>query len=97
MSTQHTPGPWIANDKDEVRSSENALLATVWDTHQKQENDGSTTYISGNAKANARLIAAAPELLEMVNQLSKSLTRTNDNDQRLYLEAKTLIAKLNDE
>ena len=94
MSTQHTPGKWFANDKDEIRSSENALLATVWDTHQKQENDGSTTYISGNAKANARLVAAAPELLYLLQRMTPKFMQYTDEDQGLFLEAKALIKRL---
>jgi hypothetical protein len=62
MSAKHTPGPWQVNhnnplqvcDADgEVRGC--APIATAWTPTQQ---------ITREAVANARLIAAAPELLE---------------------------------
>ena len=54
MTTSHTPGPWLQMGKSVgVVQGE---LATVWD-------------IDGRTHANARLIAAAPELKEAVERL----------------------------
>ena len=100
MKTQHTPGTWFAEDRF-IRNIEGQLIAEVQECHQFEVQCQDGTLDIGEEempwKANARLIAAAPELLEMVNRLSKSLTRTNDHDQRLYLEAKEFIAELTDE
>lgn len=100
MKTQHTPGTWFAEDRF-IRNIEGQLIAEVQECHQFEVQCQDGTLDIGEEempwKANARLIAAAPELLEMVNRLSKSLTRTNDDDQRLYLEAKEFIAELTDQ
>ena len=66
MSAQHTPGPWTVQTPEKrkngyenwntycVRSSRNVHLATVGHVDRFHEDDH---------EANARLIAAAPELL----------------------------------
>lgn len=71
MSAQHTPGPWFAESPSEVTykwlsSSEGAHgdLATVWNSHQ-------------NAEANARLIAAAPDLLQEIRTLCAAASTLN--------------------
>ena len=68
MKTQHTPGPWIVTEYDgrgpmEVQSSENpgASLALVYAEHPDQ------------MEPNARLIAAAPELLETLQNLVREV------------------------
>jgi hypothetical protein len=63
MSTNHTPGPW---------------QATAWGhvTAQEEEEDGFTVrvahvqYLNGEEDANARLIAAAPDLLAELERLA---------------------------
>jgi hypothetical protein len=60
-TTQHTPGPWVA------LSTHPGQYAIIPTKHQKHENMWTLAYIrdfQSNDKANARLIAAAPELLE---------------------------------
>lgn len=53
MSAQHTPGPWhTAGDQGVQIRSQRDQIAKVW------------TMRGNEWKANARLIAAAPELLE---------------------------------
>lgn len=49
---KHTPGPWIAEQPFEVISEEGWAICDV------DNNDG------GDAESNARLIAAAPDLLK---------------------------------
>ena len=95
MKTQHTPGPWIVAE-DQVGDDDGNVIADVTQFNQWNTTEGMVTE-EMPWKANARLIAAAPDLLEMVNRLSKSLTRTNDDDQRLYLEAREFIAELTEE
>ena len=62
MSAAHTPGPWVVNDlyaETEIRGPQNsgAMIAVVspWGIAADEPNP---------QRANARLIAAAPELLE---------------------------------
>lgn len=60
MKTQHTPGPW------------KATRCCVEDSKKRMVAGTSTLDIAGEeAKANARLIAAAPELLATLNVLAE--------------------------
>jgi hypothetical protein len=53
MSTQHTPGPWKTNGDPYVSTADGKRSIAFCDTRHGHED-----------RANARLIAAAPELLE---------------------------------
>ncbi len=55
--TQHTPAPWINTGKEIRQAKTSLILATVY-------NHRSSNQPTDEAEANARLIAAAPELLE---------------------------------
>lgn len=66
MGTKHTPGPWVANDQHSG--------SEIW----RIESDGGVYANDGyiiaslfgpDAKANARLMAAAPELLDLVRDM----------------------------
>lgn len=62
--SKHTPGPWTAEYDDygdEVWFGGRG--AGMWTIH------GPNCYLGGQSEANARLIAAAPELLAMLIQL----------------------------
>ena len=55
MTTQHTPGPWFANDSLQLFAETGQHIASL---------DSSTEgFEGGTLYANARLIAAAPDLL----------------------------------
>jgi hypothetical protein len=57
MTTQHTQGPWVVNGNQvHAVNKHETFVADVFDQN-------------GDAKANARLIAAAPELLEALELL----------------------------
>lgn len=58
METKHTPGPWESVGRAVYTAHENPSREIIWDGHN--------TRSAGNDEqlANARLIAAAPELLE---------------------------------
>lgn len=59
--TKHTPGPWhCINDSIGTESFE---IATVWNPKESRN-------LYREKRANARLIAAAPELLEALNELA---------------------------
>ena len=79
MSAKHTPGPWFV-DKVEDRNAFN--IFPVGATHallavKGPEFDGAHSYALA-AKANAILIAAAPELLEALRGLVASLSDADD-------------------
>ena len=60
--TQHTPGPWLDSGNDGKRNviveSQWGSIAAAWDTGDAMQ-----------MRANARLIAAAPDLLEALTEL----------------------------
>lgn len=73
--TKHTPGPWLVN-KSYSQHMPNNVTAKVF--HAKGPffclMDGTDLE---TAEANARLIAAAPELLEALTALNTRLTSLN--------------------
>ncbi len=83
MGTQHTPGPWRAAG-EHVFSVEGRLTVTRCDYGGENER-----------RANARLIAASPELLDLAYQYLSDLRRppTGDSLQRRIERAKQVIAK----
>jgi hypothetical protein len=63
---KHTPGPWVVVHEDCVYvDSPNFLICTVQDIDQVRGSDYRWTF-GEVSSANARLIAAAPELLEFL-------------------------------
>lgn len=67
MNTKHTPGPWKMqpSQHDERHYAIHAASAMRWVAHVSVENN----------EANARLIAAAPELLEALQDAADQLFR----------------------
>jgi hypothetical protein len=94
MSGQHTPGPWVidwnVSRLDIFSSTAETLIATV----------RRSTLSSGmdeTAKANARLIAALPELLEMLRisvEVLKKVTPSDDpsSNELLTMTIETSLA-----
>ena len=87
-----TPGPWEAKptgpwDGWDGWSVEDATGAVVCDAHGSQ--------LNGRREANARLIAAAPELLEALREIFHDVKQgaiPNDDDE-WWKKASTAIAK----
>jgi hypothetical protein len=72
----HTPGPWVAMGKAVYTESDNPTREILWGGHNTRSASDE------EKKANARLIAAAPELLEQCREFEKCLTYyhgTNEN------------------
>ena len=63
MNTQHTPGPW------EVRKGEPWVIAKAYGDMKSVVHLNLPVDQSENQKADARLIAAAPDLLEALYQI----------------------------
>ncbi len=79
MRTKHTPGKWgkratISSDFHHIRSitdEDGNVIAKIKHNLEQSQNE---------ALANAQLIAVAPELLQMVNDLKNCIQRlTSDN------------------
>ena len=73
MSSKHTPGPW-------TQGTSNTGQSCVWlDGHTEPEDTmgPDNTWIDCVTGANARLIAAAPELLEALQNIIESVDKGN--------------------
>ena len=71
MST-HTPGPWVADDSNVLVGRH--VLAIVNDPDQP-------SHLTEVSKANANLIAAAPELLEAARTLRDELRLLTEGEK----------------
>lgn len=76
MSTQHTPGPWIENvvptsagSAITIQSADHRIAIIYVDGIRKGIDDELPRSIEN--RANARLIAAAPELLAALRQIER--------------------------
>lgn len=96
----HTPGPWTSTvspfGQVEVRGDEGAFVCRL--RHMDGEFD--TTILTEQNKANARLIAAAPELLEALKAVAAALESALVGKRDIILtpedalaEARAAIAK----
>jgi hypothetical protein len=76
VSGKHTPGPWKATESD---PAEGAHVFWITAPQGCGPNNGEVdiTTMHGNKPANARLIAAAPELLEALRYAEKGLALAN--------------------
>lgn len=70
MKTKYTPGPWKADSKHngngyyDVKDKRGNPVANVWENYRCD--NGDIKFV--NAKANAKLISAAPEMLFALEQ-----------------------------
>lgn len=95
MTTQHTSGPWL------VMNSHRKDACEI--IHQRSEDDRTDHICSLDAyignRANARLIAAAPELLELLIDLEAALSKgqisraTVNRDGDLVTQIRAAISK----
>ena len=85
--SKHTPGPWEVQAEDGFYvCTGNLLVAAVQEVDQHPTD--TDEFVAADAtKANARLIAAAPELLEFAEEVRRT------GDTRLASMAIAVIAK----
>ena len=86
---KHTKGPWITNvwttGRRTVGAENNLVIAEIHQVHKPDE-----------MKANARLIASAPELLEALKRCANHLRNRPDptpGDELLYTEIRPIVLK----
>jgi len=66
MKTKHTPGPWsITERKQEIRGNAWRLVLEIDGPYTEPV----TNLYGAESRANARLIAAAPEMLEALEEI----------------------------
>ena len=69
MSAKHTQGPWFRDDRSglecDVRASSGRKVALCWGLASNNATNYKPAY-RAECDANARLIAAAPELLDLL-------------------------------
>ena len=85
---KHTPGPWV------VDGDETGLFIRM--EKLKGVDEFLAIYASPNPKqreADARLIAAAPELLEALRAYQKANRLHNDTEAKLYSEAEAVLTR----
>lgn len=79
--SKHTPGPWVDGGYD-VEASDRTLVCSMSGWRGPQA-----------TKANARLIAAAPELLEALKLADAALSGANMNMNVVQRKVSEAIAK----
>lgn len=97
MNAQHTPGPWHYSHREgadgmyrtEVFSEQHGGIATCDWTPKHYGNGVTATY----REANARLIAAAPDLLDALIELNSVSARGFLYDDPARVKARAAIAK----
>ena len=95
MKQQHTPGPWTATIYGKVENAGGNTIAACAYHLQWQRPDGGIDSEELPYEANARLMAAAPELLEALNELRESCLEYNPNRHIQALRvSRDLIAKI---
>ena len=91
--SNHTPGPWIVAE-DQVGDDDGNVIADVTLYNEWNTTEGIVTK-EMPWEANARLIAAAPEMYDALRDLyNASLVMERPRFYKALAEAKKLIAKI---
>ena len=76
MKLQHTPGPWVftgsMHKKAYLVNGGDKYICSVWD-HLREDDNGHPIDMDKEMQSNARLIAAAPEMLEELTTIFKGM------------------------
>ena len=91
MKQHHTPGPWYVStpppNGEQIIGNEKGMMVAVATTGVGLHNNTTTTL------ANARLIAAAPDLLEALQLADATLSGANMNLAVVERKIRAAIAK----
>jgi hypothetical protein len=92
-NNQHTPGPWFYEGQN-IRNGDGLDVATV-DSERSTERCTSDRIPLKEWTANTRLIAAAPDLLDALEEAIEVVGSWGDDGDPSWLErAKSAIAKV---
>ena len=75
--TTHTPGPWTVVDGHYIESSSHVIAMSL---HEEAENDA----VLAECEANARLIAAAPDMLKALKYVVRDQRDRDSGEGELY-------------
>jgi hypothetical protein len=91
--SKHTPGPWVAEFEEtyNVRGPDEGRVAICMNLKGRYGLGGRRT--GAESAANARLIAAAPDLLETLRELVDGMPDVEDSEGRVLFRARAAIAK----
>lgn len=93
---KHTPGPWLRDRESgfdcDVRAANGRKIASVNVQNQPKSKEGWALRKKEN-EANARLIAAAPELLEALQEIADCGAEAWGEDRPCVRIARDAIAK----
>lgn len=81
----HTPGPWTADDSNVTSGRRNVAIAFDPDDH---------AHLTPVSKANARLIAAAPEMYQWLTAHFAIEEGPGRTDRPQYEELRRILAKV---
>ena len=99
--SKHTPGPWVHDTRGyrhaDVKAADGRNIACTWGVNNQPKTKDACEAQKQIARANARLIAAAPELLEALKAIVKSLADQDDEGMiehaQQMIDARAAIAK----
>lgn len=86
MTTKHTPGPWIVELGNQISTHE---FQPVGVAHVMRQ--------GGCEEANARLIAAAPDMLEALQAIVEADGQPDEVLQIAMIRARAVLSKINQE
>lgn len=91
---KHTPAPWVVGEKNRIKGADTTTVCDVSGWANKTPFDGKSTIRGqGERDANARLIAAAPELLEALKDLINCSLDLTAERRQIERYAREVIAK----
>ncbi len=94
----HTPGPWHRDRESgvrcDVRSESGRKIALCWGLSTSRAAQANSASYRAECDANARLIAAAPELLEALRQLEMAVLHNGDWDDGCFYHNGTSAPEL---
>ena len=91
-----TKGPWTVTDWH-IATKDGPIIATINEDENGYASDEIRKCFVPISRANARLIAAAPELLAQCEFLEEMLTRTDHPSSPKLAELRELLAKVEGE
>lgn len=83
-STKHTPGPWACPQGLEIIAADGRVITFIDDGEYDDPSE---------AEANAKLIAAAPDLLSACQEFVRKVEAGEARSKRSYAEMKAAITK----